>query len=89
MHESQESTGLSSVLLSDYNETPLVKSKDNQSYWHDHFKSWEKSGLSQAAYCRHNDLKYCLFHYWKRKLSKPSQPSVHSDWIPYIYVYQI
>jgi hypothetical protein len=79
MHELQESTGLSSESLSDYSETPLARPKDDLSYWHDHFKRWEKSGLSQAAYCRCNDLKYCLFHYWKRKLSKPSQPSVQSD----------
>ena len=89
MHESQESTGLSSEFLSANNETPLVRSKVIPSFWHDHFKGWEKSGLSQATYCRRNDLKNCLFHYWKRKRSKPSQPSVHSDWIPYIYVYQI
>jgi hypothetical protein len=55
MHESQESTGLSSEFLS---ETPLANPTDHLSYWHDHLKSWETSGLSQAEYCRRHDLKY-------------------------------
>jgi hypothetical protein len=75
MHESQESTGLSPEFLS---ETPLTSPTDHLSYWHDHLKSWEKSGLSQAEYCRRHDLKYCHFHYWKRKLRAPSQASVQS-----------
>ena len=79
MHELQKSTGLTNEFLSDNAESPLVMSKDNLSYWHGHFKGWEKSGLSQAAYCRRNDLKYCLFHYWKRKLNKPSQSSVQLE----------
>jgi hypothetical protein len=73
MHESQESTGLSPEFLS---ETPLTSPTDHLSYWHDHLKSWEKSGLSQAEYCRRHDLKYCHFHYWKRKLRKPSQNAI-------------
>ena len=60
MHESQESTGLSPEFLS---ETPLTSPTDHLSYWHDHLKSWEKSGLSQAEYCRRHDLKYC--HFWR------------------------
>jgi hypothetical protein len=68
MQKCEASTDLSSESLF---ETELVSLKDEKSLWVDHFLNWEKSGLSQAEYCRRNDLKYCHFHYWKRKLSKP------------------
>ncbi len=51
MHESQKSTGLTNELLSDNAGAPQIMSKEILSYWHGHFKGWEKSGLSQAAYC--------------------------------------
>jgi hypothetical protein len=75
MHGSQASTDSSESFFG----KPLVSPKDKLSYWPDHFDNWEKSGLSQAEYCRRHDLKYCLFHYWKRKLRKPPQPSVQSE----------
>lgn len=76
MHEFQEPSDLSSESLL---ESSPPSAADKSSYWHDHFRSWENSGLSQAAYCRRHDLKYCLFHYWKRKLRKPCQPTVPSE----------
>jgi len=76
MHEFQASTDLPSESLS---EKPLVSPKDKLSYWTAHFDNCEESGLSQAEYCRRHDLKYCLFHYWKRKQRKPSLPSVQLD----------
>lgn len=75
MHEFQESPDLSSETLL---ESVPSSAADKSSYWHAHFESWENSGLSQAAYCRRHDLKYCLFHYWKRKLRKPCPPTVPS-----------
>lgn len=76
MYESQESPSLSSESLF---ESPMASEDDKSSYWHEHFESWENSGLSQAEYCRRHNLKYCLFHYWKRKLRKPSQPSGQTE----------
>jgi hypothetical protein len=32
----------------------------------EHLGSWEKSGLSQAEYCRVTGLKYSTFQNWKR-----------------------
>ncbi|WP_411569411.1 IS66 family insertion sequence element accessory protein TnpA [Serratia sp. UGAL515B_01] len=26
---------------------------------------WRKSGLSQSAYCRENNMKLATFHYWQ------------------------
>jgi hypothetical protein len=75
MYESQESRDLSSESLL---ASARVTSDDKSSYWHAHFESWENSDLSQAEYCRRHDLKYCVFHNWKRKLRKPRQPSAPS-----------
>jgi len=73
MHGYQESPDLSSESLL---ESAPSGAADKSSYWHAHFESWENSGLSQAEYCRRHNLKYCLFHYWKRKLRKPYPPTV-------------
>ena len=83
MPESQESPDLSSESLL---ESPFASVDDKSSYWHAHFESWENSGLSQAEYCRRHDLKYCLFHYWKRKLRKPRWPRVPSKSEPLNFV---
>jgi len=32
------------------------KSKSKREVWVSHIQAWEQSGLSQAAYCRKNDL---------------------------------
>lgn len=53
-------------------ESPPVSPPDQSSYWLGHIENCENSGLNQAAYCRLHDLKYNVFHYWKRKLRKPS-----------------
>lgn len=45
-------------------ETPLSQ------FYQQHFNTWKRSGLSQAEYCRQNDLNRHRFGYWKRKLSK-------------------
>jgi hypothetical protein len=43
-------------------------------YWESHLKNWQESGLSQSEYCRRKELKYNVFHYWKRKLYKSRLP---------------
>jgi len=37
-------------------------------YWQRHLDRWERSGLSQAAFCRRHGLKAVTFAWWKRKL---------------------
>jgi len=71
MHESEESSDLPRESLIG---SATVRTSDKSSFWQEHFEHCESSGLSQAEYCRRHNLKYCLFHYWKRKLRKPSQP---------------
>lgn len=42
-------------------------SSAKQSYWQDHIRAWEESGLSQAAYCEAHSLAIQTFGYWRRK----------------------
>ena len=44
--------------------------------WQHHIEKWKASGLSQAEYCRKNDLRSRGFGYWKRKLEKQHLPEL-------------
>ena len=39
-------------------------------YWADQLASWERSGLSQAEFCRQRGLNGGTFAWWKRQLQK-------------------
>lgn len=40
----------------------------DREYWEAHVTAWKESGLSQAHYCRQNDLPLNRFYNWKAKL---------------------
>ena len=45
--------------------------------WAERIKKQESSGLSQAAWCRENNLSRTSLHRWKKRLSpKPPRPEV-------------
>ena len=44
-------------------------------YWQQHLDLWERSGLSQAAYCRRHGIKAVTFGWWKRKLGAAAASS--------------
>jgi hypothetical protein len=44
-------------------------------FWEHHLGQWQKSGLSQRAYCRKHQLEPHRFYYWRRRILKP-QPDV-------------
>lgn len=46
--------------------------KEKPSYWQKQVSAWRASGLSQAQFCRDNNLKVRDFGYWKRKFSGSS-----------------
>lgn len=48
---------------------------DRARYWAGVLTAWERSGLSQAEYCRRQGLKAITFSWWKRQLRGPSAPS--------------
>jgi hypothetical protein len=35
----------------------------------EHVRRWRSSGLTQAEYCRRNDLKWSTFNYWRKRLA--------------------
>lgn len=48
--------------------TSSKTSVSKQTFWEKHIKHWQGSSLTQAEYCRRNNLKAKLFTYWKRRL---------------------
>ena len=51
--------------------TKLTKSlsrAERKKYWKNQIAAWRKSGESQVAFCRENELSRWAFLYWKRKL---------------------
>lgn len=53
---------------------------DRARYWQQLMRAWEKSGLSQAEFCRRRRIKAVTFGWWKRKLlptEKKSRRRVH------------
>lgn len=76
MCESQASPDISSESSI---ESPQKSLTAQSSYWLAHIESCENSGLNQAEYCRRHALKYCVYHYWKRKLRKPSPGSLQPE----------
>ena len=49
---------------------------ENKKCWQHHIEKWKASGLSQAEYCRKNNLRSRGFGYWKRKLEKQNLPEL-------------
>jgi len=43
-------------------------------FYEHHVNAWKESNLSQAEYCRKNDLIRHRFGYWKRKLINEAEP---------------
>jgi hypothetical protein len=46
---------------------------DRARHWKRLVAAWEKSGLSQAEFCRRGKIKAVNFGWWKRKLESVSQ----------------
>jgi len=42
-------------------------------YWQRWWGKWERSGLTQAEFCRRHGLKAVNFGWWKRKLGEPAE----------------
>jgi hypothetical protein len=47
--------------------------EETRELWRNHMKTWQESGLSQAAYCRQHQINHHKFLYWKKRiLGKPA-----------------
>lgn len=53
----------------------MKKLTPRQQYWLDQIKQWQASGLSQAEFCRSNNLNLHDFYNWKSMLKKKQIPS--------------
>lgn len=42
---------------------------EKRRFWEAQLRAWQRSGLTQAEYCRRQGLKRRLFGFWKRRLS--------------------
>ncbi len=48
--------------------------RERSQFWKDHLDQWSRSGITQNAYCRANDLKSNRMTYWKTKFKRQSYP---------------
>jgi hypothetical protein len=39
--------------------------------WQQHISAWQKSGLSQLAFCKQHDIKQHNLQYWRKRLAAP------------------
>jgi len=44
--------------------------EQKRSYWKQQIEQWQQTGLSQAEYCRRNNLKHHQLVYWKKRYLK-------------------
>lgn len=45
-----------------------MTSSEKATYWQQHFKNWQQSGLSQRDYCKQHKLTFSNFGYWRKRL---------------------
>jgi hypothetical protein len=57
----------------------------NQQYWQSAIQKWTASGLSQAEFCRQNNIKPRRFYAWKNRL-QPATPALSSCSQPFVEV---
>jgi hypothetical protein len=48
--------------------TISAESQQRRNFWENHLRDWQKSGQSQAGYCRKHGLSHKSFVYWKKRL---------------------
>ena len=41
-----------------------------RTFWIKHCEQWQSSGMSQVAYCKHQQISYSAFCWWLAKLRK-------------------
>jgi len=50
--------------------------KEKRQFWENHVQAWQQSGLTQAEYCRQNNLKNHRWWYWRKRISHPAETDV-------------
>ena len=44
--------------------------KEKRTFWKQHIESWQETGLTQAEYCRRNNLRHHQLVYWRKRFLK-------------------
>lgn len=59
------------------------RSVSNNKIWQAHINAWRKSGLSQAEYCRRNNISYHALRYWQKKCEQLSSSEITFVPVPF------
>ncbi|MDF2415897.1 IS66 family insertion sequence element accessory protein TnpB [Aeromonas sp. 1HA1] len=51
-----------------------MTTQERVDFWQRQIAYWLASGLSGHAFCKHHDLVYHQFAYWRKKLEQPTTP---------------
>ena len=61
------------------------KKTSRAAFWRKHISQWSKSGLTQAEYCRRNEVSAAAFQWWKgefrRKAKAKKKPSTSMQFV--------
>jgi hypothetical protein len=55
---------------------------DKKTYWLNHINQWRESGLTQAEYCRKENINYQSFSWWKIKGHKGKSKKEVMSFVP-------
>lgn len=53
----------------------LSKREVNRQRWLEHIRAWERSGLSQKAYCEQHHVGFASFQRWRRIAMEEEKPT--------------
>jgi hypothetical protein len=57
--------------------SPLeLEPKEKRKFWEAQIQAWQASGVSQAEYCRQNNLKMHQWWYWRKRISHLSDSDI-------------
>ena len=51
---------------------------EKAAYWSEHIAAWQRSGLSQGAYCRRHGLSQSSLSYWRKRVGATNDGEVAS-----------
>ena len=46
----------------------MAHDAEKLSYWTDHYRRWQGSGISQRSYCRDAGISFSSFDHWRRRI---------------------
>ena len=55
-----------------------TKRLPKKDFWKSQIDDWQQSGLSGAQYCKHHQLSYHQFLYWRQKWMSSDEPAARS-----------